>query len=623
MIIATAGHVDHGKTSLVHCLTGIETDRLEEEKSRGLTIDLGFAYIEQKKQTIGFVDVPGHIKFINNMLTGVSTIDFAMLVIAADDGPMPQTREHLAILNIMGIGLGCIVLTKVDKVDTAKIAEVKNEIKNLVASTCLDSAPIFEVSCTQNQGIEPLSDHLWKMSKDIEQRQVAGHFRLAIDRCFSIKGSGTVVTGSVFSGEIKVGDEVFHLPSKRPLRIRGIHRQNENAEKGQAGDRCAINLTGDIDRSLISRGHWLSSNVNLPFSNRIDTKFTLLNSETKPLKNWTPVHVHAAAQHVTGRIATLENKSISPGQSSLVQLVLSEPINVCYGDKIVVRDQSAERTLGGAHAIDPYAPSRGRAKPTRLYQLESMLEESLETRLSKLLSPLTASIHLSQTLSNFNLRSLDSTAFGDLDAEGYLFAAEHVEEGRNSILAGLEKWNKNFPNGKPPTINQLANLIQLPKALYKHILVDLIGKKLILQDGQSVQLVGQQKQMSKSEQTFWDSIKPILNRDPLKPPVLHELSKMVQLPPIQVDKQLKNCIAYGVVLKPVKNRFFLPEAISTLKEMVIALSKDKPHGQFTVIDFRDKSTLGRNLCIEILEYFDQIGFTRRIGDCRVLQDINR
>jgi selenocysteine-specific elongation factor len=630
MIIATAGHVDHGKTSLVHCFTGIETDRLEEEKSRGLTIDLGFAYIENKNEneneksdSIGFIDVPGHIKFINNMLTGVSTIDFAILVIAADDGPMPQTKEHLAILNIMGISLGCIVLTKIDKVDAAKIISVKKEIQHLVASTCLDSAPVFEVSCIKNQGINSLADYLWEMSRTIKQRRVTGHFRMAIDRCFSIKGAGTVVTGSVFSGEVNEGDEVFHLPSQRALRIRGIHRQNKSANKGQAGDRCAMNISGDIDRNLISRGHWLSSNVDLPFSARIDTNFNLLDTETKPLKNWTPVHIHAAAQHVTGRIATLENKTISPGQSSLVQLVLNDSINVCYGDRIVVRDQSALRTLGGAMVIDPYAPSRGRAKPDRLHQLKSMQANTVEQRLNKLLAPKSGLIHIPKFLSNFNLKNLDTANYGTLNSDGFLFSTLHVEEGKSSLLKGLEKWNKNFPNGKPPTIKQLSNLIELPETLYTQCLNELAEMKLIKRDGQAVQIVGQLKQMTKSEQAFWDDIKPILEKEPLKPPVLHELSKMVKLSPLQVDKQLKNCIAYGVVVKPVKNRFFLPEAISSLKQIVIEISKKEPNGKFTVINFRDRSTLGRNLCIEILEYFDQIGFTRRIGDYRVVQDINR
>ena len=335
------------------------------------------------------------------------------------------------------------------------------------------------------------------------------------------------------------------------------------------------------------------------------------------------MHIHTAAQHVTGRIATLENSTIAPGQSSLVQLVLSEAINVCYGDRIVVRDQSAGRTLGGAMVIDPYAPSRGRARPERLYQLKSMQEDTLEKRLNKLLAPQSGLAHLPKILSNFNLKKLDTANYGTLNSDGFLFSTIHVEEGKNSILKGLEKWNKNFPKGKAPTIKQLSNLVELPQALYTHCLNELAEKKLIKQDGQTIQIVGQLKQMSKSEQEFWKHIKPILEREPLKPPVLHELSKIVKLPPLQVDKQLRNCIAYGVVLKPVKNRFFLPEAISTLKQMVIELSKSEPEGKFTVINFRDKSTLGRNLCIEILEYFDQIGFTRRIGDCRVVQDINR
>jgi selenocysteine-specific elongation factor len=324
MIIATSGHVDHGKTSLVRSLTNIETDNLEEEKARGLTIDLGYAYIQQEKTddsennlSIGFVDVPGHSRFISNMLAGVAGIDFGLLVIAADDGPMPQTLEHLAILDLLGISKGIIALTKIDRVDDERINVVKNQIKELVMGTLLADADILEVSSTNGDGIEKLKKELWRHAEEHQSQPIEGYFRLAIDRKFSIKGAGLVVTGSVYSGTVSENDDLWLLPSRSPVRVRSIRRQNASASRGFSGDRCAINITGDFDRSLISRGSWLSNTPDLPLTNRIDAKIKILRDETKPLKNGTPVHVHCGAAHATGRLATLDDSARSKRSCSI------------------------------------------------------------------------------------------------------------------------------------------------------------------------------------------------------------------------------------------------------------------------------------------------------------------
>lgn len=621
MIIASAGHVDHGKTLLVHSLTGIETDRLEEEKARGLTIDLGFAYMHKEGETIGFVDVPGHTRFISNMLTGVSSIDFAMLVIAADDGPMPQTLEHLAILNIMGITRGCIALTKIDRVDEDRLTEVKRQIQSLIEPTNLKTSPIFEVSSITGKGIDALNTFLWASSKIITAKASEGHFRLAIDRCFNVKGSGVVVTGSVFSGSVKVGDELYLHPGRRPVRVRTIHRQNKKSEQGLCGDRCAINISGDINRSSVSRGNWLSSDLNLPLSDRIDVSFHLLESESKPLKHLTPIHVHVAAQHVTGRIALLEEKTISPGQNSFAQLILSQPINVCYGDRIVIRDQAASRTLGGAQTLDPFAPRRGSKNRTAL--LNAMTATSISDRISQLLEPIDGQIRISEIKANFNLRVFEPDTFGEVNQQGILFSKSHVQNGKKQVIKSLSKWHKNFPSGKGPTPAQLINQTQLPLPLLDFILEILVSEKAVKKSGNEYQLVEYQNDIPEADKIFWDKVKPFLEIEPTKPPVLHELARSVNLPPADLDKRLKGFVAFGLVIKPVKNRFFLPDAISTLKLTAITVSKEQVNGKFTVINFRDKSLLGRNLCIEILEYFDQIGFTRRQGDFRIIQNLNR
>ena len=245
MIIATAGHIDHGKTALVHALTGIDTDRLPEEKQRGMSIDLGFAYQPlDSGRVMGFVDVPGHERFIRNMLAGVTGIQSAMLIVAADDGPMPQTKEHLSILDLLGVSDGVIALTKIDRVETNRLKEVEDEIKTMVAGTCLNNADIMPVSAIDGSGIEDLRDHLEAMTDLLEKRKGNGYFRLSIDRCFTIQGAGLVVTGAVFSGKVKVGDVLTLSPDGTEVRVRGIHSQNRKSETGIAGERCAINITG-------------------------------------------------------------------------------------------------------------------------------------------------------------------------------------------------------------------------------------------------------------------------------------------------------------------------------------------------------------------------------------------
>ena len=387
MIIATAGHVDHGKTSLVNALTGIDTDRLKEEKQRGLTIDLGFAYSDAESgERLGFVDVPGHTKFINNMLAGVSAIDCALLVIAADDGVMPQTLEHLEILNLLGIDHGLIALTKIDRCDELQISRTLEQISKVVSRTFLKDAEIYPVSATTNEGMETLQIALELTADEIEHRKQNGQFRLAIDRRFSIKGSGVVVTGSVFSGSISVGDELFLMPQEIPVRIRGLHTQNQEAEMAIAGDRCAVNISGQgLELELIHRGNWLTTNPAVATA-RVDVELAISPSETRPFSHWTPVHIHSAANHVTGRVALLETTDttrIAPGAEGLAQLVFDPPINLCFGDRIVIRDQAATRTIGGGKVINTTSPKRGRAKPERIEQLRQLnpgnIEQSLTT----------------------------------------------------------------------------------------------------------------------------------------------------------------------------------------------------------------------------------------------------
>ena len=333
MIVATAGHVDHGKTSLVRALTGVDTDRLPEEKKRGMTIDLGFAYAGP----LGFVDVPGHERFVHNMLAGVGGVDLALLVVAADDGPMPQTREHLAILELLGVRRGAVALTKIDRVSPERAAEVATEIEALLAPTGLSGSAVLRTSTVSGEGLGELKARLVAAAKATLPRATEGNFRLSVDRCFTVAGAGLVVTGTALAGEIAVGDEVRALLAGATARVRSIHAQNAPASRGRAGERLALNLAGLEARARVERGDWIVAGEVPPPARRIDARLRVV--EGKPLAHWTPVHAHLGAADVTGRIAVLQKDSVAPGETALIQLVLDRPIGALFGDRFIVRDQ--------------------------------------------------------------------------------------------------------------------------------------------------------------------------------------------------------------------------------------------------------------------------------------------
>ncbi len=374
MIVATAGHVDHGKTALVRALTGVDTDRLPEEKERGLTIDLGFAYHPlDADHVLGFVDVPGHERFVRNMLAGVGAIDLALVVVAADDGVMPQTREHTAILDLLGVSECIAVVSKVDRVDAARAGEVSGEIDALLAATGLRGAEVHRVSALSGAGVDALAGALRERALGLAARAASGRFRLCVDRAFMLRGSGLVVTGTVHAGVAATGERLVVTPGGFEARIRGIHAQDRPAGHARAGQRCALNLAGrDIAAGAVARGDWIVDRALHAPTDRIDVRLHVLPGEPRALRHWTPVHAHLAASHSTARVAVLGAGSIAPGESGRVQIVLDRPMHALAGDRLVIRDQSATRTMGGGAVIDPFSPKRGRARPARLAWLDAI-----------------------------------------------------------------------------------------------------------------------------------------------------------------------------------------------------------------------------------------------------------
>ena len=393
MILATAGHIDHGKTALVRALTGVDADRLPEEKRRGLTIDLGFAYTTLPDGTeLGFVDVPGHERFLPNMLAGVLSIDRVLLIVAADDGPRPQTFEHLDILELIGIAEMTAVITKIDRVDAARRDEVAAELADLLAASGHGGAPILAVSSRTGDGMPALAAHLAERAAIADRARAArtpeGRFRLPVDRVFSLPGIGMVATGTAASGSVAPGDRLLLSPRGVEVRVRGVHAQNRAVERAVAGERCAINIAGNFpDGAEPGRGDWLLAPALHAPTGRIDVALKVSRAAPAPLRSGLPVHVHLGTEDRVGRVAMLGRNALAAGEDGMVQLHLDRPIGALWGDRVVLRDHGAINTLAGGRVVDPFPPRRGRARPERLAALAAMREPDAGTALERLLRP--------------------------------------------------------------------------------------------------------------------------------------------------------------------------------------------------------------------------------------------
>ena len=596
MIIATAGHVDHGKTLLVKTLTGVDTDRLPEEKKRGMTIDLGFAYLPiESSETVGFVDVPGHERFVHNMLAGVAGIDFALFIIAADDGPMPQTREHLAILNLLGITNGAIALTKIDRVTDLRVQEVQDEIASLFASTTLARSPVFPVSAITGEGVEDLKAHLLREARDWRPRKPAGNFRLAVDRCFSISGAGLIVTGTAVSGSVSVGDTVRVLRAGLTLRARMIHAQNAASSLGRAGQRCAINLAGSgLKHELIERGDWVVTGEVPEAVQKFDARLRVLKSEIRPLAHWTPVHVHLGAADVTGRVVILEGTSIAPGTEALVQIVLDRPTGALYGDGLIIRNQSAQRTIGGGRVVDIFPPVRGRSKPARLAYLTAMNNVETSSAFSSLLQAAPRGLNLARFAQNRNLTAEEAAQlFTGASTKSVAtpsgmvgFSPENWNRLKAAVVEALTSLHHRAPAVIPNEERVLLEAgLRLPKGVSAVLAAELTKEGVIARGASGVRLRTHVAQLSPADAALWKKTESFLVR----------------------------VARLGLLVRVAENRFFPPEGLRSHAKFTEAIAAAN-QGSVKGAELRDRTRIGRTLAIEVLEYFDRIKFTRRTGD---------
>ena len=629
MIVGTAGHIDHGKTTLVRALTGVDTDRLKEEKSRGISIELGYAYTALAGgDVLGIIDVPGHERLVHTMVAGASGIDFALLVIAADDGVMPQTREHLAILELLGVSLGAVALTKVDRVDATRVQQVRAEIETALATTRLQTARIFPVNATDpnDSGTEALRRYLHEAAAEFPLRRDRRLFRLAVDRVFTLSGHGTVATGTVFSGQIAVGETINIMPSGTAVRVRGLHVQNRAANSGRAGQRCAVNLAG-VDTDAVTRGDWLADPRVFAPSSRVDVRLNLLaldGERSRQLLSRTSLHVHLGTGHHVAQVVPLEEEEVFRGESTRVQLVFGKAVCATPGDRFIVRDPQATHTLGGGVVLDPAAPARKRRSAERLRWLSAVESLIAGGGVAALLDAAPYGLKTSDLVRLTGLPSEDialpeEAVTIDAGKERFVFHPQHWSDLRDRALAALQRFHSEVPDEPGPDIGRLRRIAlpELPDALWRALIATLVYERLVVRSGPWLHLPEHSVALSDEDRALAQKLQPLIVAGKFDPPWVRDLAAASREPEERVREVLRKSVTQGTVYQVVRDLFYDRECVGELAAIITQLARE--HGGVDAAQYRDALGLGRKRTVQILEFFDRVGYTRRVKDSHILR----
>lgn len=638
MIVGTAGHIDHGKTTLVRALTGVDTDRLKEEKARGISIELGYAYVpiegaaidsgSSAGSTLGFVDVPGHERLIHTMVAGASGIDFVLLVIAADDGVMPQTREHLAILGLLGIDHGAVALTKIDRVDAARFGQVQAEIGAALATTMLRDAPIFALDARlpADPRVAALRHHLHAAAAASPQRDGEGLFRLAVDRVFTLPGHGTMVTGTVFSGQVGVGETLALMPAGKPVRVRSIHSQNQPAETGRAGQRCALNLAG-VAVEDIRRGDWIADPRLLAPTQRIDVRLRLLDDADIRLSQWSPLHVHMGTAHCITNVVPLEQEGMECGQHARVQFVFAQPVCAIPGDRFIVRNAQATRTVGGGVVLDPFAPARKRRTAQRQAYLAS-IERMLATgNFASLLEHAPNGVRASELTrltgvprDRFEIPPGAVVVQCALDDDGRVIIMQsHWSALRERVIAALREFHLHSPDDPGPDSGRLRRIAaaELHEPLWRALLNELASDRSVLRNTAWLHLPGHIATLSDSDEALAQKLLPLIAAGRFDPPWTRDLARDLHEAEDRVRRVLNNLVRQGRAFQVVRDLFYDPQTVRELADAAGRLATET--GSIEAARYRDAIGVGRKRAIQILEFFDRLGYTRRVRSAHVLR----
>ena len=625
VIIGTAGHIDHGKTALVRALTGIETDTLPEERARGVTIDIGFAYWRDE---VTIIDVPGHERFVKNMVTGVCSVDIALFVIAADDGPMPQTREHLGILNLLDVGRGVIALTKTDLVDPDWVELVTEDITDLVDGTFLADAPIVPVSSETGEGIDALRDLLDTEIAQVETRPDRGVFRLPIDRAFTVRGFGTVVTGTVISGSVTTKDEAVLLPSGKSVRVRGLQTHGHDVETAHVGARAAVNVTG-VEVEDVARGDLLCEPGYFDTTYMIDVRLFALPDSPVPIKNRSRVHLHLGPRDVLARVVLLESDELAPGGSELAQLRLEEPGIAAKGDRFVIRRFSPVVTVGGGIVLDADPRKHTRLKADVIESLKFLEhDDPAEVLDARLRSVGWASVSSAQIASDLAVSEDEAKqVVTSLKERGgvHVFPSgggdRFVHQGvfdslKQATLGATSSYHSEHPLSGGLRRRELKDRIgkYSEDAVYRAAVDELIREGLLVGEGAVLRRADHRIELSGSQAEVRDQILADLVGGGAAPPDLAELtSKHAGSPVGDIVEAMRTV---GDLVRLDDGLLFAPQVLADVESKMVSFLKDR--GEMGVGDFRDLVGTTRKYAVPLLNYFDGLGVTERQGDVRVL-----
>ncbi len=631
IILGTAGHIDHGKTSLVKALTGIETDRLKEEKERGITIELGFASLDLSNgKHIGIVDMPGHEKFVKNMVAGSSGIDLVTMVIAADEGVMPQTREHLEICHLMGIEYGMIALTKIDMVDEDLLELAMEDISDFVKGTFLENKPVVPVSSATGQGIPEFVSTLESICSQLPERKFSSIFRLPVDRVFSMKGFGTVITGTLISGKVRVGEDIMVFPKRITSKVRGIQVHSNGVETAGPGTRTAINFQG-LDKEAVTRGDILSSPDALIESYMVDASFLYLKSNTKPVKTRTRVRFHSGTSEILGYLILLDRDELLPGDEAPVQFRLESPVCCIKDDRYVIRSYSPVRTIGGGAVLNPVS---------RKYKLN---DQAVINGLKELLAG-----DPEQTILFFlSLKGVTGISFGELrvmtniadkplaallqklqarqdivqiDKERQVYVSGSVFENfKEKVIQKIQDFHEANPlkEGMPTQeLKSKFQYIQDPK-FFNILFARLAKDEAIVQDKNLVKLAGFKVALKVDQHEVKDKIIRVYKDAGLTPPFFRTICQDLDLDEKTAKGVLHMLIEENAIVKTKDDLYFDATAIEGLEARVIDFLK--ANGQISTPEFKDMTGISRKFIIPLIEYFDSTRLTIRVGDVRQLR----
>lgn len=632
MIVATAGHIDHGKTALVKALTGIDADRLPEEKARGITLDLGFAYARRGALSLGFVDVPGHERLVRTMVAGATGVDCALLAVAADDGVMPQTREHAAILDLLGLSRGIVAITKADRAGPERVAAVAEEMRALLAGTNLEGAPILPCSALTGAGIPEVLAQLVQAGDGSASRAAEAErgFRLAIDRGFTLPGAGLVVTGAVHAGTVRVGDRVLLSSTGIEARVRGLRAQNEVADEGRAGERCALNLTGPrLSRDDIHRGDWVLAPTLSGTASRLDVRLRLLPGEARPLRHRAAVQIHCGAAGTTGRMLLApEAPAIPPGGEAFARIALDAPLHALTGDRFVLRDAAASRTIGGGRVIDVDGPRRGAWLPSRRAVVAALAAREDAAALDALLAAEPAGLDVARfaRLRNIPPAALDRLLSGraasvvEMDGRRLAFPAARIADLEARLVALFDARHAAEPDNPGLSADEVAaDLSAADRPLARLVLHGLVRCGALLRRGTLHHRPGHEARLAPADAALYAEIRAMVEAAGRDQPRLHLLAERLGREPEALRLLLDKVGRIGWLRRVSKGYYLPPVLLADLARIAQDVAGEHPEGLLTVGRFREAACIGRNMTMPVLEHFDAVGFTARIEEGRRLR----